>query len=675
MFFFVIFLFFVCGLILINSETYFFSIILLVLAITISFVKYRKEKNRLIVFLVIFLLGLGKGNINFNSFQKNSYIGLVIDKKDNYFILYDGLEKFYVPTKEKEITNFSLVRVEGNPFDYNFSTIESGFNFNKYLKNKGIRRGLSFNKYKNIIKNPLNLRKYKNKVLSYFSSNDAKAFVSSLLFGEADNDSSIVIKAKSLQIINLISLTGIFINFLLYGFMKLLFIKFSKKTSTILSLITFLPLLMFSITKFSTIRVIYFYILSFLNNNVFKKRISRLKIVSLSGFLFLLLNKFLIFQTSFIIPFFLYFIFCFLAFLFSKYKKIKLFIVKRLVLFFILVPFFIISYQSINPLNLIMNIILTPVFKLMFLVCVLSFYGIFLPFYNNIFTFFFEIIRFINIEKLSINIPPLNQYLVVFYYLILMLILFFMEIRYKKPIFIFSVVLTSFLIIYSIPLSNYKFFEISYINVGQGDATLIRNNQDVILIDTGGLLYQDLATQNLIPFLKKKRLYRINSIFLTHNDYDHIGALVSLKKNFRIDNIYDNKTSFPAKICGLSFTDLNKYKDFTKEENYNSRALILNYLDKSFLFMGDCPKEVENQIILDNPSLKIDYLKVGHHGSNTSTSDKFIKTIKPKEAIISCGLKNKYHHPNKETLEILEKYNVKIRRTDLEGTITYNFEK
>ena len=89
--------------------------------------------------------------------------------------------------------------------------------------------------------------------------------------------------------------------------------------------------------------------------------------------------------------------------------------------------------------------------------------------------------------------------------------------------------------------------------------------------------------------------------------------------------------------------------------------------------MGDAPKEIEKKIIKDNKNIKCDYLKVGHHGSNTSTCEEFVKTIKPKEAIISCGYKNFYNHPHKEVIDILNKYNVKIKRTDIEGTIKYKF--
>ena len=87
--------------------------------------------------------------------------------------------------------------------------------------------------------------------------------------------------------------------------------------------------------------------------------------------------------------------------------------------------------------------------------------------------------------------------------------------------------------------------------------------------------------------------------------------------------------------------------------------------------MGDAPSWVEKEIMKDNKSIPCDILKVGHHGSDTSSSDAFIDYINPKEAVVSCGKNNKFGHPSKSVVVTLNKHNIKIRRTDIEGTITY----
>ena len=91
----------------------------------------------------------------------------------------------------------------------------------------------------------------------------------------------------------------------------------------------------------------------------------------------------------------------------------------------------------------------------------------------------------------------------------------------------------------------------------------------------------------------------------------------------------------------------------------------------SFLFTGDAPVSIEKQILEDNPGISCDILKVGHHGSDTSTCAEFLDALKPKEAVISVGYKNHYGHPKKEVVERLEERGIRIRRTDEEGTITY----
>ena len=119
----------------------------------------------------------------------------------------------------------------------------------------------------------------------------------------------------------------------------------------------------------------------------------------------------------------------------------------------------------------------------------------------------------------------------------------------------------------------------------------------------------------------------------------------------------------------MKFENLNVYE--SDDENSSSLVLYLSLLGKNFLFMGDAPKEIEKQIIQDHPDLRADILKIGHHGSKTSTAEEFLDVIQPQEAIVSCGKKNGYGHPHASVLSLLSSRNIKIRRTDEEGTIIY----
>ena len=107
------------------------------------------------------------------------------------------------------------------------------------------------------------------------------------------------------------------------------------------------------------------------------------------------------------------------------------------------------------------------------------------------------------------------------------------------------------------------------------------------------------------------------------------------------------------------------------EDNEKSLVIGFHNANKDFVIMGDAPISIEKEIIKHHSNVPCDILKVGHHGSNTSSSEEWIKYLTPEEAIISCGKNNKYKHPHKEVVNLLNKYKIKIHRTDLEGTIVY----
>ena len=227
--------------------------------------------------------------------------------------------------------------------------------------------------------------------------------------------------------------------------------------------------------------------------------------------------------------------------------------------------------------------------------------------------------------------------------------------------------------IYVVPFKSVVTSFVSFINVGQGNSCLIHSGLTTIMIDTGGNVSTDIATECLIPYLKKKQIYDIDLLITTHDDYDHSGAVNSLISNFTVKKYIKDYRYFPIVIGNFTLNNYNIYPHLWEEENDESLVINFTLKDYDFLIMGDAPKKIENEIIKNNPKLKTDILLVGHHGSNTSSSEAFIKQVSPKEAIISCGYKNRYGHPHKSTISILNKYNIKIRRTDLEGTITYSF--
>lgn len=267
--------------------------------------------------------------------------------------------------------------------------------------------------------------------------------------------------------------------------------------------------------------------------------------------------------------------------------------------------------------------------------------------------------------------------------------------------------LLSFLIIYffllktiSIPFEN----EISIVDVGQGDSILLRDKTNkTLLIDVGGTVaFQGKedwqkrssnanAERTLIPYLKSRGIKEIDQLLLTHIDTDHVGDLEVVAKSFKIKEILVSEGSLtnsnfvhrlsklgnPVTVLkvGNSIDIMNGklylIYPWKKGDGRNNDSLVLygKLLNKSFLFTGDLEKEGEDAILKRYPSMKTDYLKVGHHGSKGSSSNDFLKVLKPKVAFISAGKDNRFHHPHKETLDRLIENHVEILRTDQEGTL------
>ena len=259
----------------------------------------------------------------------------------------------------------------------------------------------------------------------------------------------------------------------------------------------------------------------------------------------------------------------------------------------------------------------------------------------------------------------------------------------------FNIIIIIFIILLS--LRTVSSNQITFIDVDQGDSTLITINNKTILIDTGGNInyknkeykYQ-ISKNKILPYMKSIGIKRVDYLILTHGDQDHMKESIYLVENFKIKKVIFNcgpyneleqelikilnkkKIEYYSCIKELNIDNNILYFLQTKEydnENDNSNVIYLNYNNKKFLFMADASQERERDI-LDKYNIKdIDVLKVGHHGSHTSSSKYFIDKINPKYSIISAGKNNRYNHPNKETLNNLEKS--KIYRTDQDESITF----
>ncbi|CDA80000.1 metallo-beta-lactamase superfamily protein [Clostridium sp. CAG:594] len=233
-------------------------------------------------------------------------------------------------------------------------------------------------------------------------------------------------------------------------------------------------------------------------------------------------------------------------------------------------------------------------------------------------------------------------------------------------------------------------FSVSFIDVGQADSVLIRNGNYNMLIDAGN----NEDGEKLVNYFKSLGIEEFTYVFATHPHEDHIGGMDDIINNFKIDNYYmSNKLSttktfmdvldaldgrnlkytFPNKGDTLKLGDANIKVIYPGDDksNINDSSIVLKitYGKNSFLLTGDATSNVERKIY--NEDIKSDVLKVAHHGSSYSSTDVFLDRVKPYYAVISVGKNNIYNHPSNKTLEKLNKRNIKVYRTDLDGTIVF----
>ena len=211
------------------------------------------------------------------------------------------------------------------------------------------------------------------------------------------------------------------------------------------------------------------------------------------------------------------------------------------------------------------------------------------------------------------------------------------------------------------------FFQVYTLNIGQGDCSVIVEPfyKSVVMIDCGQSLYRDNVERIIFPFLENKNIHTIDTLILTHDDFDHSGGYDRLKEKVKIKKVIkDSKDKVNVKYPFYLLLQERKAKD----ENDSSIISYFTYDHLNYLFMGDASKEIEKQL-MDTYDLKADVIKVGHHGSNTSSDVAFLDFLDCKIALISAGYKNKYNHPSVETLKTLDKLNINTFCTSTDGSI------
>lgn len=562
-------------------------------------------------------------------------------------------------TKPKENTNFNL------------------FNFKKYLISKKIHYIFNIESIKKVKETNNIFYKIKNYIINKIENLPKKEYFYTFILGDTSKIKEDTLKKyRNLGISHLLAISGMHVS-LITSFLKKNKITFII-SAFILSLYAFL-------TNFtpSILRAILFYIFSSLK--LFNINIKSSRYFLYTLILLLYINPGYIYNLGFVFSFTISF---FLISTKIPKNKIKASFYISIISFLASIPIIINNFFEINILTIIFNLFFVPFISFIFILVIIIFL---FPFFINILIFLISFLEFvINICSLipsTIIFHKINILIIITYYIILYCII---KNKMRKKYFLIPIILYVF--------SNFKLYNtITMIDVGQGDSTLIEFiNGKNILIDTGGVYGKNnYSDYNVIPYLKSKGVRKLDYLILTHGDFDHVGESINLIDNFYVKKVIFNignnndleldliKKLNEKKIKyynNIAYLNIDKYKLYflnTKvynDENENSSVIYTQIDNIDLLFMGDAGINKEKDILEKYELNNIDILKIGHHGSDTSSSKYFIDSINPKICLISVGENNRYNHPNGRVLKILNNY-CNIYRTDLNGSIEIKLNK
>lgn len=615
-----------------------------------------------------------------------------------YYLKTENEKQFY-----EKIKFGDTLSLKGNLAIPKNNTIPNLFNYKNYLNNQGIFYILNIEQIK-IENNSKNIF-YKLKNLAYKRTNKIKynEYIYTYILGKNN-----VLDAETLNnfringISHLFALSGLHVS--IFSLLLLNIFKKIKLNTKVSYFLVSCFLCFFSfISGFSPsiLRATIFFILLSINK-LYKLNIQTVNLLYLTFSILTLYNQFLIYNLSFILSFTTTYYIIITSNTLSGNYILTLLKVST-ISFISTIGLSVYFFGFINPIGVILNLIFVPlvsyiIFPLTIIVYLIPKLSVIL----HISAIFMETLsNFLINFKAILYFPRINLIEVLVYYT-----LWTLSIKMKKKLIILTLI--CLLIFWSIKPKLNTNIEIYFLDVGQGDSTLLvtPRRKTAILIDTGGKTnYKEeewkkrrntysLAEDSLIPFMRSIGINKLNYLILTHGDYDHMGEAINLINNFKVEKVifncgpYNDLEKKLIKVletkqiehynCIKELNIKNNMLHFlnTKEydnENDNSSVIYTELNNYKFLLMGDASSLTEKEILNKYNLPNIDLLKVGHHGSKTSSSKTFINKTNPKYSIISVGKNNRYGHPNKEVLENLK--NTNIIRTDINGSIAFKINK
>ena len=573
------------------------------------------------------------------------------------------------------------VKVSGQLTKPYNNTVFNLFNYRLYLLSDKIYFNLKADKIEKIKDNDNFFYKIKNSIYNRVDQLKSGDYIKAFILGDKqDLDTNIQNIYRENGISHLLAISGMHVT--LFASILLFFLKRFKYSHLIISLLLIFYAFLTNFTP-SVLRAVFLFIL-----NKYNKK----KTIVLIACLMLLYNPYYIYNVGFLFSFIISFYLIYFGKLSNRFKNyfLKL-LVTSTICFVASIPLMINNFYYINLTSPLINVVFVPfVTLIIFPLCLIT---LIVPYFDNLLLFCLNIMEqlsiFFNHFNVDIVMGKMNIFIFIIYYILITII-------FSKPKY-FYVLIIVILVHTNIKLFNKNNY-LTMIDVGQGDSILLEIEDKTVLIDTGGSYFSsyNIAQNKLVPYFKSRGIKTIDYLILTHGDYDHLGEASNLITLFPVTNVIFNSGAINSLEEHL-IKELNTKKinyQFVSQGNIKINDVVLNFINNSdntdenedsliiytkisgrnILFMGDSGKESENYIISEYNLPQMDILKIGHHGSKYSTSEFFIKTIKPKIALISVGLNNNFDHPNQEVINLLDTNHVNTYTTSIDGSIKINLD-
>lgn len=571
-----------------------------------------KDNSFIFVCIVLLLFSIPRSNTKYPDIQEAN----AIQVSSSYAILKNGNQKIIVYTKEPLLFDAAYtVTPEFQKVEESCHTY--GFSYSRWLNKQGIYYAVD-ESFITLKKENVSIRRWMQKKIAAIEDTSIRSLLNKSLLNLKDTQENSWMKEAGFSYISILFVFHVMCKYVMH----------EKQKDVVLTVITILLL------------IVYRFPLILVENLLFRVSrylsMSKQKSTSLITMFIMFCYPSEITSASFLIPSLYHY-----SFLFDEHKKEILFLLISIIQS--------ILFQTINPLRSF----LYPVN--MFL------HGFF---------YLFSLVRFFTpIDLVSLiasalqsfntlmNLFSLKGSIVGVGCILYIIIVSMFHHKVKAAIVL--------LYVFQITGLFHPCMEMTMINVGQGDAILIRAplNSDNILIDTG----KPSAYNSLKTYLDAKSIYVMNTLIITHNDNDHSGNKTNIQKDYVVKQcIETHQNTIQSSIFTLQ--DINEIQ--SEDENDSSIVNVMNFNDKQVCLMGDASNKTEEEITHKYPTLSCDILKLGHHGSSTSSSDQFLDIVRPEIALISSGAYRIYHHPSEETIQKLLKRHIPYFDTKTSGDIT-----